>query len=114
MDIKLPREPRVRFRGITVDTAGNSYVIAATGTSFPEVYKFLLLKYNTNGILQWARTYGDTTHAYYPNDVIIDRDGNIYEVGQTDAYNDVRVLVENTHRMEIQYGLKIMYIPDIP
>ncbi|MCX7878177.1 MAG: hypothetical protein N2510_05975, partial [Ignavibacteria bacterium] len=65
-----------------------SAIISLTGVSFtyapPDVFDILTVKYNSNGTLEWARTYGDAFNSGdtdWGRDVVIDLLGNIITVG---------------------------------
>lgn len=71
---------------IAVDDSGNVHVTGLTGRyggldSDPD---YLTLKYDTNGILLWARRYdGLGNTADWASDIAVDASGNVYVTGQT-------------------------------
>jgi hypothetical protein len=82
------------FRAVAVDLDGNIY---AAGYQYgTERYAYgpnasaagsaggrnaVLVKYNSTGIAQWARTVDEGWYSSYFNAVAVDRDGNIYVAG---------------------------------
>ena len=82
------------FSGVTVDTSGNVYAagyIYSTGTyTFGTVtvagsvaggYNAVLVKYNSSGVAQWARSNTTGSAMARFNAVAVDSSGNIYAVG---------------------------------
>ncbi|MDB5227206.1 MAG: hypothetical protein JWN78_1399 [Bacteroidota bacterium] len=76
-----------RATAIAVDGAGNSYV---TGYSQGNDLDFATIKYNTNGVQQWAARYDGPVHSSDISYAIaLDNSGNVYVTGsdQTILYN---------------------------
>ena len=67
--------------GIAVDSFGNVYTSGYTNSQVGSNYKFLIVKYNTAGVLQWQRTLGSTGESGY--DIAVDSSGNVYVSGET-------------------------------
>lgn len=81
--------------GITVDSAGNSYVVGSINgtvpfnfaesvsiTIYPTVPHAVIVKYNASGKAQWAKSvFVDETCINEFNSVAVDRSGNAYAVG---------------------------------
>ena len=68
-------------KAIAVDSSGNVIIV---GTSYVSGTGFdvLTLKYNSSGVLQWARTYaGYLNYTDYATSVAVDRFGNVYVAG---------------------------------
>ncbi len=68
--------------GIAVDASGNAYVCGGTnggGTN----YNMLIAKYDTNGTIQWQRTFGNTSPEEYASSIALDSSGNCYVCGYT-------------------------------
>lgn len=64
-----------------IDNFGNLIVCGKTDIGSTD---FLILKYNTSGILLWSRTYDGTAHSSdYLKDMILDDSGNIYVTGNS-------------------------------
>jgi uncharacterized delta-60 repeat protein len=70
-----------RANGVSVDSAGNSYIfgdsINGAGNN-----DFLLAKYNSSGTLQWQRVLGDSS-SEQGKAVSVDTSGNVYVSGFT-------------------------------
>lgn len=66
--------------GMTVDSSGNVYGAARTGSTGAGSYDFLIYKYDNSGAIQWQRILGGTGSdiAY---EVALDSSGNVYVVG---------------------------------
>ena len=81
-------------RAIVIDNAGNVYLTGTfigtftvngnTFNSFGE-NNFFLIKYNSNGIAQWARKGGATSYVFdnkaFGNGLAVDASGNVYASG---------------------------------
>jgi uncharacterized delta-60 repeat protein len=72
------------LNAVAVDSAGNIYCAGAT-YSFDAAGDALLLKYDSSGTLQWAKTWGGSGWDIL-NAVAIDSAGNIYCAGQTYSF----------------------------
>ena len=86
-----------KFLGVAVDAAGNVYAaglcdtatfgfgngITVTGTS--STGNVLLVKYNSSGQAQWARTLASGTVGAYFSSVAVDSSGNVYAAGYSFA-----------------------------
>lgn len=70
-----------------VDGAGNSYIAAGLGYS-GGIPAILALKYDGNGVLQWAKTYNGSAYGTLPSALVIDGDGNVYITGKTGRVTD--------------------------
>jgi len=70
---------------IAVDGSGNVYV---TGSSqrywFQGSSNYATIKYNSNGVQQWVRLYGDSYGG--ANSIAIDGSGNVYVTGYSDNF----------------------------
>jgi hypothetical protein len=69
-----------------VTATGDVYITGSSGINF--VYHLLTIKFNSSGILQWARTYnggGPGDDAY---DIAVDRQGNVIIAGGTGVNNN--------------------------
>jgi hypothetical protein len=73
------------FRNIEIDQKNNIY-IAGRSYSNKTYYDFLLLKYNSNGVEQWSKTYNGNKNDYdYASKLKLDRYNNIYFIGTTNG-----------------------------
>jgi uncharacterized delta-60 repeat protein len=71
--------------GLVVDNSGNAYV---AGTSWGANNDYVLIKYNSSGVFQWAARFnGSAGIADQLNDVALDNNGNIYVTGHA-VFND--------------------------
>ncbi|MBI2840689.1 MAG: hypothetical protein HYX75_20420 [Acidobacteria bacterium] len=69
---------------IAVDSSGNCFVTAGTFSygSNPGVYQdAVVIKYNTNGTVEWARTWGEPTVHEEGQAIALDSSGNICVAG---------------------------------
>tara|TARA_B100001287_G_scaffold232029_1_gene203004 strand:- start:265 stop:1770 length:1506 start_codon:yes stop_codon:yes gene_type:complete len=66
-------------RAITVDSSDNIYV-AGLGYSGSTYHSAVILKYNSSGVLQWNRNFGQSSTE--PNGIDFDNNGNIYVSGK--------------------------------
>lgn len=82
----LPIRSQVRGRqALAADSAGNTYVTGSTTVDGTE--DVLTVKYNTQGVQQWAVLYngGDADRGF---GVAVDASGNVYVTGQSFVEND--------------------------
>lgn len=67
-----------------VDQSGNVYVTGPSGTGFYNDYN--TVKYNKEGVLQWAVQYNGPGDLYdYPTAIKVDQAGNVYVTGESDG-----------------------------
>ena len=69
-------------KAITVDDSGNVFVTGYTGMNFGP-YDIITIKYDNNGNQQWVKIYGLPQYNETPQDIAIDKNGNIYIIGST-------------------------------
>jgi len=94
------------FTAVAVDSSGNVYAagyqdgngtntygtnVSAQGSVRPNNSNVVLVKYNSSGTAQWARTVtvagGDNSYFYSCfNAVAVDKDGNVYAAGEQRGY----------------------------
>jgi len=72
--------------GVALSADGYVYVTGFT-TSFGNEAEALLLKYEPNGNLVWARTWGDASNEYINTIAIFDKD-TIYTAGETQSFGN--------------------------
>lgn len=70
---------------VATDSSGNVYVAGSTESFGAGDQDVLLLKYNTAGTPQWARTWGGSNNDF-ANGVITDANGFVYVVGGTESF----------------------------
>lgn len=71
--------------GIAVDSSNNIYLAGQTESFGAGFSDMLLVKYDTTGVLQWYRTWGETAYEV-GRAVAIDSSDNVYLAGGHDAY----------------------------
>jgi len=73
------------FHAVAVDSSGNMYCAGRTSSFGGGSDDALLLKYNSSGTLQWAKTWGGSgwDHLFA---VAVDSSGNIYCAGTTSSF----------------------------
>ena len=86
-------------RAITVDGSDNIYVVGI-GNSGSTSMSGLILKYNTSGVLQWNRNFGQSSTE--PNGVDFDDNGNIY-VGGKGQYSNWQFIAKFNSSGSIQW-----------
>ncbi len=68
---------------VTTDMQGNVYVVGAVSTT-SSLLDFILLKYNSLGVLQWTSNWSGTANLYdVPTSIDVDLSGNIVLAGIT-------------------------------
>jgi uncharacterized delta-60 repeat protein len=73
---------------VTVDSAGNIYCAGSTNSFGAGSNDALLLKYNSSGTLQWAKTWGGSASDWL-SAVVVDSTRNVYLGGYTGSYTGV-------------------------
>ncbi len=85
-------------QGFAVDQNGNVYVTGfSQGTGGSTDYA--TVKYNSNGVQQWAVFYDSTGQQDIPEDLEVDDLGNVYVTGRSrisTGYNDIATIKYNT------------------
>ncbi len=71
--------------GVALDPYGNIYVAGTTNSSGAGGYDVLLLKYNSSGILVWARTWGGSG-SDFGTGLATDSHGTVYITGRTYSF----------------------------
>ncbi len=76
-------EPDTAY-GVAVDGSGNVYVGGSTrnGAVYGGLSDGFLAKYNSSGVLQWQRIFGDSQYNNV-GDLALDSSGNLYTMGST-------------------------------
>ncbi|MBK8553974.1 MAG: SBBP repeat-containing protein [Ignavibacteria bacterium] len=66
--------------GLSIDNMGNIIVTGYVGISFQS--NFMTIKYNSNGVVQWSKSYNGTgNYIDNANYVVTDASGNVYVTG---------------------------------
>lgn len=115
---------RVYIKGIKNDNVGNIYITGyyASTTYFdvnnsPSTYHILpggvqdifLVKYNTNGVLQWIHTFG-SAFADEGRDIAIDNNGNVIMVGMFTTLIDFDPSVSGTFNLTTPQNISSCYV----
>jgi hypothetical protein len=71
--------------GVALDSLDNVYVVGSTDSFGVEVRDIILIKYDSNGVQQWNRTWGgiDYDEGY---GVTVDSSDNVYLIGETFSF----------------------------
>ena len=72
---------------IAVDSSDNVYAVGATykGPVSWSSYDGFVVKYNSSGVVQWQKRYGDASYIEYYYTVVVDSAGNVICNGQSGA-----------------------------
>lgn len=82
-----------RGNAIAVDSSGNVYVSGLVSSAGAGSNDFLIVKYNTSGVIQWQRMLGGTGNDV-SNGIAVDGSGNVYVNGTTtSAGNNQQFLI---------------------
>lgn len=78
------------INGLFVDNYGNSYITGFTDIG-PYSSVIQSIKYNTNGVLQWAEqyAYNPDSNDYGGQDIKVNSDGDIFVFGTGFTYNNI-------------------------
>ncbi|MCY7410743.1 MAG: SBBP repeat-containing protein [Chitinophagales bacterium] len=83
---------------VKVDASGNVYVTgqsdvdASTNTN----YDIVTIKYNSSGVLQWNKTFGNAAlNDEDVNDVVVDAAGNVFVTGKSDVNSLASIVANN-------------------
>ncbi len=68
---------------ITLDSQGNVIVAGSSTGTGPALGDYIAIKYDNNGIEQWASRYNFQNHNDAVNDVTTDASGNVYVTGSS-------------------------------
>ena len=82
---------------ITLDKSGNVIVTGSSG--YENISEFGTIKYNSSGVQQWAkRFYGAQLINDVSNEIVTDKNGNVYTVGtsRTNSGNNITVVKYNS------------------
>ena len=72
---------RDQARAMTIDAAGNVYVVAMSWIN--GTWDYLTVKFNTNGDTVWSAVYnGPASNTDTPEDILVDAAGNVYVTGK--------------------------------
>lgn len=68
---------------MTVDADENVYITGTCGNRHSErsTYRYEILKYDMNGVLQWVATYSDPSREDIATAIAVDANGNVYVTG---------------------------------
>jgi hypothetical protein len=77
---------------VSVDQAGNIYVVGGTDSYGAGWYDVLILKFDTNGNVVWSRTWGGTSFDV-GYDISFDQSGNLAIAAESYSYGNVTVLL---------------------
>lgn len=90
---------------IAVDAAGNIYVTGETDAdaSINRNWNFVTIKYASNSVQQWAKTYNSSgTQADIPVGICVDASGNVCVTGESDL--DLNPLIDNYRFTTLNYN----------
>lgn len=73
------------LNALTLDASGNVYATGSSWSDSTARYDCLTIKYNTNGVLQWASKYNGYNLNDYGSSIAVDNSGNVYVSGKSDS-----------------------------
>ncbi|HRE40810.1 MAG TPA: SBBP repeat-containing protein [Ignavibacteria bacterium] len=89
---------------LVIDSDDNIYVTGSSSVSSNSNYNYATIKYNSEGVEQWVKTYnGSGNRNDWPNSIAIDRFNNIYVTG----YSDSTILSETSAFATIKYSQSV-------
>jgi len=97
----------------TLDSAGSIYIGGSKGRGAWSDLQ--IIKYNSNGILQWQLTYpGSGNTSQIPYDIIVDKDGIVYTTGSGSGLGGGTGVKMSTFKISQVTGINIIssYIPE--
>jgi len=106
--------------GVAVDSADNFYIVGTT-ENLKHTYDICLVKFNSEGVVQWYRTWGSSATINNPqaiergSGIALDSSGNIYITGYTEygwkmfllKYDSAGTLLWNLTRSGQSYAIVI-------
>jgi hypothetical protein len=69
---------------VALDSAGNVYIGGVSWLS-NLLRDYIVVKYNSNGLEQWSRTYGTPNYDEYSHRTAVDKNSNVYITGYCDS-----------------------------
>lgn len=102
-DLAVNNNGEVVIGGYFRGTAYGGNNTSATITTPDSYYDGFAVKFNTNGTVQWARTFGAANCYEYPQGVGIDNGGNVYLGGYTYPYTNLNYSFGGTTFPYISY-----------
>ncbi|MEO8511995.1 MAG: SBBP repeat-containing protein [Ignavibacteria bacterium] len=73
------------LNALTLDASGNVYATGSSWSDSTARYDCLTIKYNTNGVLQWASKYNGFNLNDDGRSIVVDNSGNVYVTGKSDS-----------------------------
>jgi uncharacterized delta-60 repeat protein len=89
---------------IIIDATNNVYIAGESDVDNSSLidYDYVLLKYNSGGTLQWARTVGSNAENDHPSDLAFDSNGDIIITGKADM--NTNLLITDNDFMTVKYN----------
>jgi len=89
---------------IAIDPSDNVYVTGEVDIDNSSLidYDYAVIKYNSAGTLQWARTEGSNAESDSPTDIVIDPAGDVIVTGKADL--NTNLLITNNDFMTVKFN----------
>jgi hypothetical protein len=87
---RIGREDRAE--GIVLDGNGNPYVVGNSCYRASDKSDYLIMKYDTEGNIQWTGTYDSGTGQDYAWGIAIDRNDNLYVTGKNSEASTITII----------------------
>jgi len=88
---------------IALDDSANVYVAGFANRLLNLLGDYVVIKYNTNGVLQWARTYDGTAHGLdYATSLAVDNQHNVYVTGSATMHG---LVLGNIDYVTLKYDI---------